>query len=277
MKNIFFDQDIESNLRFNKDMTTVYDLSYMLLDFQAVINNIAELVCDSVDEKYEVIEEKTDENHFGLIENIEEPYIYGIEHPRWQKEIENDIESLIYKKDSIVVNRNPKLLSGYKQTTNRRYNKRHQMNLKLNGFSHGSLILDLVNSLIVAIIIEFLKELTKKNTGNPNVMDLNIYNNQYIIIDGEDIRKIPQGTVLRNSIILTPGNNYNKLDVNRCVHDIVESSTPNEDIEGSIRRFLEELKRNGLVNEQVIYDERGIKTAVRDIDRFTGHFIDVRI
>lgn len=36
-------------------------------------------------------------------------------------------------------------------------------------------------------------------------------------------------------------------------------------------------EKNGVINKQFTYDKRGIKTAVKDIDRFSGNFMNVRI
>ena len=41
---LFFDNMIESKIRFDKQMKTVYDLSYFLVDFQAFVNNLYEII-----------------------------------------------------------------------------------------------------------------------------------------------------------------------------------------------------------------------------------------
>ena len=38
----FFESKIKSKVRFGKIIETVYDLSYILIDFQAIINNLVE-------------------------------------------------------------------------------------------------------------------------------------------------------------------------------------------------------------------------------------------
>lgn len=278
---ILFEDEIESKVRFNKKMMTVYDLSYILIDFQAVINNLTEIIYDNIEEKYRIIEEK------AIIERIydstkEENKAFrnemvGPEHPRWQKEIEENIESMIFESNRRVANVSPRKTPGYKQTTSRKFNKKYQMNLRLNGFSKGSLFLDLVNSLIVSILTEFLKELVVKKTGNQNAININVYNNQYILIDGEAVKRIPKDSCVCSAIKVNLGSNQSQLDVQKCIHDVVESSKPDENIEESVRRLFRELEKSGIVNEQIIYDERGIKTAVRDIERFTGNFMYIRI
>ena len=67
------------------------------------------------------------------------------------------------------------------------------------------------------------------------------------------------------------------IDVQKCAHAIVESAQPDENIEESVKRLLVELNKNGLISRHVIYDSRGINTAVKDIERFAGHFIDIKI
>lgn len=270
---IFWEYDIESVVRFNKELLTVYDLSYILIDFQAVINNMTEIIYDSMAEKFQIAETK----NYDLIDIIEKKEYEDIyvpqQHPSWQREIEKNAESVILGPDRKSADQTSLRL---KQTTNRRFNRKHQMNLKLNGFSKGSLILDLANSLIVSILIEFLKELVGKKTGNEKIINTTI-NNQYILFDKEKITILPKDSCVANAISFNNVNNQAQLEVKKIVHDVVNLSKPDENIEHSIRRLLCELKRNGIVNEYVTYDERGIKTAVRDIERFVGNFMDVKI
>lgn len=270
---IFWDYDIESVVRFNKELLTVYDLSYILIDFQAVINNMTEIIYDSMAEKFQIVKTK----NYDLIDIIEkkeyEDTYVAQQHPSWQREIEKNAESVILGLNRKSADRTSLRL---KQTTNRRFNRKHQMNLKLNGFSKGSLILDLANSLIVSILIEFLKELVGKKTGNEKIINTTI-NNQYILFDKEKIKILPKDSCVANAISFNNVNNQAQLEVKKIVRDVVNLSKPDENIEYSIRRLLCELKRNGIVNEYVIYDERGIKTAVRDIERFVGNFMDIKI
>lgn len=273
---IFWEYDIESVVRFNKELLTVYDLSYILIDFQAVINNMTEIIYDSMAEKFQIVKTK----NYDLIDIIEKKEYEDIyvpqQHPSWQREIEKNAESVILGLNRKSADISNQTTLRYKQTTNRRFNRKHQMNLKLNGFSKGSLILDLANSLIVSILIEFLKELVGKKTGNEKIINTTI-NNQYILFDKEKIKILPKDSCVANAISFNNVNNQAQLEVKKIVHDVVKLSKPDENIEHSIRRLLCELKRNGIVNEYVIYDERGIKTAVRDIERFVGNFMDIKI
>lgn len=277
LKKIFFENEIESNVRFNKEMMTVYDLSYLLIDFQAVVNNLTEMIDNNIEEKYQIIEEKTIRDSEILKRQVIENEIVRQEHPRWQKEIEENIEAFIFEPNKKVANVSSRTTLRFKQTTSRRFNKKYKMNLKLNGFSKGSLILDLANSLIVSILTEFLKELTVKKTGNQGVFNINVYGNQNIYIDGETVKKVPKDSCLVGAIKINKGSNQSQLDVQKCICNVVEASKPDENIEESVRRLFLELEKSGITNKQVIYDESGIKTVVRDIERFTGNFMDIRI
>lgn len=92
---IFWDYDIESVVRFNKELLTVYDLSYILIDFQAVINNMTEIIYDSMAEKFQIVKTK----NYDLIDIIEkkeyEDTYVAQQHPSWQREIEKNAESVI--------------------------------------------------------------------------------------------------------------------------------------------------------------------------------------
>lgn len=39
---VLLENEIRTNIRFDKNMETVYDLSYFLIDFQAVVNNLTD-------------------------------------------------------------------------------------------------------------------------------------------------------------------------------------------------------------------------------------------
>lgn len=135
----FFESKIKSKVIFGKTIETVYDLSYLLIDFQAIINNLVEMIHDNNDMVYTLSDEK-----------------------------------------------------------------------------------------------QFIEELHDENWKN-------------------------------------------NIDVQKCIYNIVHASKPDENIEESVKRLFVELEKNGVINKQFTYDERGIKTAVKDIDRFLGYFMDVRI
>lgn len=274
---LFLEEEIESKIKFNKEMVTVYDLAYLLIDFQAVINNMVDMIYNSIENRYQKVASKLIYDNTIMEESILKNEIAGQSHPSWQKEIEDNFDAIFLDKPKIVADYRKRTTLGYKQTTSRRFNKKYRMNLKLNGFSEGSLILNLANSLIVSILTDFLKELVVNRTGKQNVININIYNTQYIEIDNNIISSIPKDSCVRTAIRVKQGDNRSFLDVQKCIHDVVGAAKPDYNIEESVRRLLKELERTGLVERQIIYDERGIKTAGKDIERFSGHFIDVKI
>ncbi|MDE6568334.1 MAG: hypothetical protein K2K70_11465 [Lachnospiraceae bacterium] len=281
-QDLLWKNEIHSDIKFAKEMKTVYDLSYFLIDFQAIVNNMSEIIYDDINGKNQIIAERTDFDNEVIGKNalIDHKKLstkrIENEHPGWQKEIEKNIESLLFQPPEAVANHLPGAATGLKQTTNRNYNKKHQMNLQLKGFSKGSLILDIASSLIVSLITEFIKSLVAEKTGHENIVNINIKNN-YILIDDSVIKTIPKNSCMAKAVRLKPVVNQSELDIKKCIHDIVEAAKPDQNIEESVKRFLTELQKNGFVSEMAVYDPRGIKTAVRDIDRFVGSIMDVKI
>ncbi len=273
-----------SKIRFDKNMDTVFDLSYFLIDFQACINSLYELISEV---QYEtdiplleplLVDRKNRQFELEQFELLESKIKNN--RPKWQKEVEERVESLLLDTHKAAANTHKAIASTptviperLKQTTNRKFNLKYRMNLQLRGFSQGSLVLDVANSVLVSVITEFIKELLVKQTENVKIVNINI-ENSYIIIDGFVLKVIPKNSHVEKAICIKGGKNI--LDVEKCVHDIVEASHPDENIEESVKRLLRELKGNGIIREVPMYDSRGIKTVVKDIERLSGNFIDVR-
>lgn len=55
---LFLEEEIESKIKFNKEMVTVYDLAYLLIDFQAVINNMVDMIYNSIENRYQKVASK---------------------------------------------------------------------------------------------------------------------------------------------------------------------------------------------------------------------------
>ena len=269
---LFWKNEIQSNIKFDKEMKTVFDLSYFLIDFQAVVNNMSEIIYDDVTGKNQITEVIPVLNN----EDIQERKLIENEHPKWQKEIEKNVESFLFQSPDMAADYLPGAATRLKQTTNRNYNRKYQMNLQLKSFSKGSLVLDIVNSLIVSLITEFIKSVLVKQTGRENIINIDIKNN-YIYIDDSVIKAIPKNSCMGKAIRLNAGYNQSGFDAQKCIRDVVEAAQPDQNLEESVKRFLKELQKNGLVSEMAVYDSRGIKTAVRDIERLVGHFVDMKV
>ena len=95
---------IQTNIKFDKDMETVYELSYFLVDFQAVINNLTEMIYDDINAKI-VPMPRTYRREDKAFENVIVNY-RDSSHPRWQQEIKKDINEVLYKPERIVANYN---------------------------------------------------------------------------------------------------------------------------------------------------------------------------
>lgn len=67
IEDLFLKSEIQSDIKVDKEMKTVFELSYFLIDFQAAINSMSEIIYDDIDGKNQIIED---------------------EHPMWQKKIE---------------------------------------------------------------------------------------------------------------------------------------------------------------------------------------------
>lgn len=121
---LFLEEEIESKIKFNKEMVTVYDLAYLLIDFQAVINNMVDMIYNSIENRYQKVASKLIYDNTIMEESILKNEIAGQSHPSWQKEIEDNFEAIFLDKPKIVTDYRKRTTLGYKQTTSRRFNKK---------------------------------------------------------------------------------------------------------------------------------------------------------
>lgn len=262
---------VEYSILFKKEMNTVFDLSYFLIDLQAIVNGLYEVVRACGELQYVKVAEFVPYHKIKEVTRIREEQ----ERPKWQREAERImLRELDYYTEEKVANVAGRKYVGYKQTTSRNFNNRYKDVWELRSFSKGSLILDITSSVICYFITEFLQALLKEKTGRNDIINVNIYNN-FIVIDKNKCQIIPNnsGVIVPNS---SDGNRFN-LDVKRLSNEILSSASPDEDVEESVRRFINVLHAKGIVSESVIYDDRGIKTIVRDVNRMVGNFVDMRI
>lgn len=270
---IFKMRKVEYSILFKKEMNTIFDLSYFLIDLQAIVNGLYEVISECGEESHEMIAEPALVSYHKVegITRLREDQ----ERPKWQREAERImLRELDYYTEEKVANVAGRKCVGYKQTTSRNFNNRYKDVWELRSFNKGSLVLDITSSIICYFITEFLQVLLKEKTGRNDIVNLNIYNN-FIVIDKNKCQIIPNnsGVIVSNS---SDGNRFN-LDVKHLSNDILSSASPDEDVEESVRRFINVLHAKGIVSESVIYDDRGIKTIVRDVNRMVGNFVDMRI
>lgn len=225
------EKELDIQIIFRKNFTTLFDLTYLLLDIQAVVNGF----CDMVQEiSYQRPEE-------------------------------------VYIKNEIA----EKKASGYRQTTNRAYNGKRKDNLQLHNFAKGSLMLDIGASVIAGIMVEFLSEIMfQKNYER--ITEVHIENCN-IFINGSDISLIPKNSCLSGAVAVNANVNAGAIDAKQYIKSVVEKAEPDEDIETSIKRLLSVMQEDGIIKSMESYDSKGMKTLVRDTERFLGNFYDVRL
>ena len=267
---LFSDKKIDYEITFGTEISSVFDLSYFLIDFQSVANGLSELIASSEikDAPYEIANSIDDENRYKLLEQ-----------DAGRHEVNNVVEqgsiSLNFEEKDIVPLKQTKK-NTYKQTTNRLFNKKYRKNWQLKGFSKGSLVLQLTSAIVEFLVIEFLKRLVEKKTGNNNIINTTI-TNSIIIINGNDINSLPPNSHISNSLIISNVRNEYSVDIKNYTDNIVNAAAPNENVEESVVRFLDVLKREGIIESRVSYDSRGVKKLVKDYDRMVGSFFDVRV
>lgn len=264
-------EQLNVKVKLDKQIGTVFDLSYILIDLQSVVNGLAELI-DSLSQKetFAIVA-----NYLPITEDyIEDAYTQESRmHPQWQRKVENDVESILYpeREDKKKVYAKP--AQGYKQTTNRRFNEKYRMNLRLLNFQKGSLILDLATPVIAGLILEFIKELIYKKTGKRDIFQINIQNN-YIKINESDITVITKSRCIPNVHVMKDGTGT--IDIKAMIDGIIRTAKPDENIESSVNRFLTVIREENIIDQSETYDIRGVKTFVRDADRLIGNLIDMK-
>lgn len=268
---LFTMETVDYSIYINKEMDTVFGLSYFLIDFQAIVNGLYEIIIRSGEISYAMVAEPV--SYYKEEERTRNPE--ELEHLNGLQDVERKMVKAIdsYTREKVTSLIKRKYI-GYKQTTSRNFNKKYRDVWKLRSFGKGSLILDITSSIICYFITEFLQKLLQMKTGRDDIININIYNN-VIIIDKNEWKIIPN-----NDKMIVPNlfddSRYN-LNVKKWSDEILSVASPDDDVEESIRRFISVLQENGIVSENVIYDARGIKTIVRDVNRMMGNFVDIRI
>ena len=278
MYDFFTDKKVDFDIQFQTNMDTVFDLSFFLVDFQAVVNGLKDIIATSYD-TIDCI------NSHVLSDFKEDQYIvHSVEnsHPAWQKEIENNVEKILFPEQRLadeVINPAANVVyrpaEGYKQTTSRNFNKKYKDDWQLKNFSKGSLLISLGSTILNCLIAEFISELFRKKTGKNDSVKINI-NNSIIQISGGDVNIISKNSNIENLTVVNQGNNFYGLDIKKYIDEIIREAAPDQDAEGSVRRLLKVLDKNNIITQHTVYDSRGLKTIVRDVDRMAGNFFDVR-
>lgn len=265
-------EKVNWKIRFSTEMETIFDLSYFLIDFQAIVNGLAEVV-DSCNNLYYMRDYiSTDEE---LIAEYNERDKENDSHPNWQREVVDLVEETIFWKQKPVVKVAENRSKGRKSTTTRNFNKKYRDEWELNSFSKGSLVLDLTTDLINYLLTEFVKAIVIKKTGREDAVNID-FENCLVLLDDARMQNLPERCTIRNSVVIIGDSGY-RLDVKDYVNKILEEVQPDEDVEGSINRLLEVLHAKGVINQYDSYDSKGAKTVVYDVDRMMKSSFDIRV
>lgn len=273
---IFLKEQIELDIKLGKDIETVFDMSYLLIDFQAVVNGLEELICSAnqpetmekigdVDRRYKeyktISEELPADMPLGQLNILPDAFL------KEKKMLPEDVSG--------TEERSRLSGAGYKPTTSRRFNEKYRDHLKLKGFHKGSLILEVAASVMTGLLIEFIKELVLQKTGRQDTIQVTIHDS-YIMIQGSDIKSLPPGSCIAGAVAVREGSRLAEADTGRIIREMVHATEPGEDIEESVKRLLLVLENNGVICQNAGYNAKGMRTFVRDTERFVGNIIDLR-
>ncbi|MTI49725.1 MAG: hypothetical protein FH761_17985 [Firmicutes bacterium] len=269
---------LQYDININIDFDTVYDLGYLLVDLQALITGITKVVEDSRANKN--TELKVAEKAFPY-EYRSTTEIDDINH-KIDKILDginsSEKETLKREINQVIINRNRRNELRVKDnkirpypTTTRRFAEKYKDKIKLKSFKQGSLTLGIVSTVISGIIWKFVERIFF--TKDTNKMNTSISNNSiYIIKDytGSNIIDIP--IEKKHSLI---DKNQEIVNIEKYIDKLVDRAEINHgDMERTIKNLLEILSKEGIINERVLYDEKGIKTINSDMERFIGNFFN---
>ncbi len=260
-------------LKIDKSFNTVFDLSYTLIDIQALILGFIKTVEDSRFELgYEMIASRDVHKPDIVIERILETI---------DRELDNidkgEIET--FKKEIVDVYNDYQPLKLEKKesqtyrTTHRNFLNKYKDNIKLESIASGSLILEIASGVLCGLIIEFLKRVIDKNSKNiESPIQIHTKSNFCIINIQGDHQLINKNEFKKISAIV---DNKKLINIEDYISDTISKVeiVPNN-IEKSVNNLLQTLTKERIINESTLYNKKGIKTIVNDINRIKGNTFD---
>lgn len=282
--NNFLEEQIYYEIYIKDEFNTVFDLSYTLIDLQAIINGFSHIrYLEEFDTSYGIVADKgsfliaerdNELRDYKIISDVSKKYPHIDE--GLLKELIEEIESS--RRESIDYTKVANRHVSYYQTTSRTFLKKHKNNLKLRSFKSGSLILEITSSVLSGLIFEFVKKIIFKETNNNQILNINFSNN--IININKDNIIINDNNSLKKCISISDriSDKYAGIDAKKyidtimCKMDIVPF-----DYEKNVKDFLNLLASEGIVKRTIIYNEKGVKTMSRDIERLAGRFVNISV
>lgn len=260
---------IDINIHYDQQYVSVFDLGNTLVDLQALVSGITRLCEDDYDLSYEeIIDYKKDEDITRLekiktiiLDEIPKDNIENIDKLSWRIEEQFAPEKVAQH----TVRAYP--------TISRKFSKKYMDLIRLNSFAQGSLILEIATTVISGLILKFIEKLCENEKQKPLQVTVN---NNCIIIDNKNSHKqIVHVKEYRNQAI---SNEVNGVPIEQYYESVLSSVEINsEDIQASVMSLLHKLSDDKVLSTQVIYNERGIKTLINDIERMRGTMLDISI
>lgn len=262
-------ETFEYQVRMNTSFSNLFDLSYALVDFQAVLSGFYKTITT---EEYEPV--KTDyKDRYQVAATSEKRIKLSklVDLDEWKDEaIKEEVKickplSLISYDDLFY----PELVKTNERkypTTSRKFAAKYKGNLELIEFHQGSFVSSLCISIISALFIEFVKKQVNLNSES-TLIETQIINNIYVYKDGD-----------KTTTIKAPFGNspHHDLDARSLIEETIEKvEFDKEDSSKSLDSFLSVLSSEGYIQEKVCYNERGKKTIVNDIERLRGSLFDL--
>ena len=93
------------------------------------------------------------------------------------------------------------------------------------------------------------------------------------MIDGDQIKSIPKGSVLGDSICNVEGNDTGKLDVKKYTERMLDYVNPTNNLEENIHRCLQKMSEEGIIENSPVYNSKGERT----ICNYAGRVMDFRV
>lgn len=165
---------------------------------------------------------------------------------------------------------------GYLPVTTRQYSEPFLSGVKINDIKNGSLFLSIVSGVAVGIILMVIEATYKKRhpeQNEPKVTINNHYENCIIEIDGNQIKSIPKGSVLRDSIYNVEGNGCARLDVKKYTEGMIDNIDPSDNLEDNIHRCLQKMAKEGIIDNSPVYNSKGERTVCN----YAGRMLDFRV
>ncbi|MFL0198699.1 hypothetical protein ACJDU8_24545 [Clostridium sp. WILCCON 0269] len=296
-------EELNINIHLNREFNTVFDLSYLLVDLQSVINTIhyieegQNVICFP-SESYEISEGHIYNNYETveglnlILKRLDEKNL-NIDRSL-RNELFEDLYNLISEHDFNISNRRTRKThrrKTYIASTSRNFASKYKYTLRLKDFKKGSLVLTVASSVLSGIILEFIKKIIFKSNEKSECLHIDI-EKSVILVDKNTI-KIDDGSIISKSIKIddNPVNKYlsldsmddkpNKenfhLDINNYINLLIDKiEIKPDDYEANVYTLLNVLVEENLLSKYSTYNEKAIRTLGKDCKRLVGNLINLQ-